>query len=227
MFSDRVFLVTFIISFIAHGVILMQNPDFHLPQIIKKEKPVEVSYVKPARERRQIISRESEREEPLPLPPPTKISAKKIAPPPFIEKEELPREERESLFKRPVFTKPSFMKSDVISVKKIITLPPVEIDKINNPTYINYYQIVREKIRRAAYQNYSRTDTGEVFLSFVILRDGSLTDARLIEEKSAPNAYLREIASKSIQQAAPFPVFPAELDYPQLSFNVVISFEIE
>jgi len=87
--------------------------------------------------------------------------------------------------------------------------------------------MVREKIRRAAYQNYSRIDTGEVFLSFIISNDGYVRDTNLVEEKSSTNFYLREIALRSIKEASPFPNFPKELDYPQLSFNVVISFEVE
>jgi len=73
------------------------------------------------------------------------------------------------------------------------------------------------KIRRCAYQNYSRTETGEIYLSFVIGQDGSLRDLRLVEEKSTPNYYLRDIALRSIRAASPFPAFPKELDYPQLS----------
>ena len=40
------------------------------------------------------------------------------------------------------------------------------------------------------------------------------------------NPYLRDIALRSIK-ASSFPNFPKELDYLQLTFNVVISFEIE
>jgi TonB family protein len=86
---------------------------------------------------------------------------------------------------------------------------------------------VREKIRRAAYQNYTRIETGEVYVSFIISNDGYLKEIKLIPEKSSPIPYLRETALKSIKEASPFPNFPKDLDYPQLSFNVVISFEIE
>ena len=106
-------------------------------------------------------------------------------------------------------------------------MPPVDLDKINNPSYVSYYQIVREKIRRAAYQNYTHTDTGEVYVTFVISNDGYLKASRLVEEKTTAAAYLHDIALKSVKEASPFPNFPKELDYPELSFNVVISFEIE
>lgn len=129
--------------------------------------------------------------------------------------------------KEPALIKPFTLKPDLMAAKKKVSLPPVEMTKISNPSYISYYQLVREKIRRSAYQNYSRAETGDIFLSFVIAQNGSLRDIRLIEEKSSPSYYLRDIAARSIRTAAPFPVFPQELDYPQLSFNVIISFEIE
>jgi len=224
MLSDKGFLIAVVISLVTHGIILLQNPNLHLPTANKREEPVEVRYVQPYQEKQAVTASTKES---LPLPPTAKITAKKTLPPPFIEKGEVLKEKRESILKKPNFTKPAFMKTDVISVKKMITLPPVDMDKINNPSYINYYQIVREKIRRAAYQNYTRTDVGEVYLSFIISKAGNLRDLRLIEEKSSDNAYLRDIALKSIKAASPFPLFPDELDYPQLSFNVVISFEVE
>jgi TonB family protein len=125
-----------------------------------------------------------------------------------------------------LITKPAISKPDIISVKKRISLPPVDLDKINNPSYVSYYQIVREKIRRAAYQNYTRTEEGEVYLSFVITNDGYIKEIRVVEERSSSNPYLLGVSVKSIKNAAPFPNFPKELDYQQLSFNVVISYEI-
>lgn len=179
---------------------------------------MEVSYIK----KPQVIQskpKEIAPERVLSLKSVAKINASKLAPPPFVEK---------PLLLKPTFIKPVALKPDIIAVKKKITLPPIGVDKINNPSYINYYQIVREKIRRTAYQNYGRAEVGEVYLSFIIAKDGYLKETQVIEEKSSPNSYLKEVASRSINDASPFPAFPKELlDYPQLSFNVVISFEIE
>ncbi|MDD5130680.1 MAG: hypothetical protein PHS66_06525 [Candidatus Omnitrophica bacterium] len=126
-----------------------------------------------------------------------------------------------------VFSKPAFVSSEVMAIKKKITLPAIEMSRINNPSYINYYQIVREKIRRSAYQNYTHSVTGEVYASFIISNDGYVKDVRFIEEKTTVNDYLKNIALRSVRDASPFPNFPKELDYPQLSFNIIISFEIE
>lgn len=110
--------------------------------------------------------------------------------------------------------RPAFSRPDIIAIKKKITLPEIDAIKIDNPSYISYYQIVREKIRRSAYQNYSRNETGEVYLSFVISRDGYIRGINLVESRTNAGNYLKGIASRSMKEASPFPNFPKELDYP-------------
>lgn len=227
MTSDRVFQITILISLAAHGAILSLNPGIN-PYINKKtEEKLEVSYLQELKNPRQQVKVIPLKKE-LPLDLSAKITAQKIPPPPFIDRESIFKENKENISRKYDFIKPALVKPDIIAVKKKITLPAVDIDKINNPSYISYYQIVREKIRRSAYSNYTGIETGEIYLSFVISSNGSLKETRLIAEKSTPSAYLEETALKSIKGASPFPAFPKELsDYPQLSFKVIISFGIE
>jgi len=226
MFNDKIFRITFLISLIAHGVMFLQNPHMLLFKQDTRAKNIEVNYINSLRELKErrldnIIKRESLAKTS------SKITAEKRTPPPFVDKEDMFRKNQTIYPRERIFTKPTLIRPDIIAVKKIINLPPVDLDKINNPSYISYYQIVREKIKRCAYQNYTRTDVGEVYLSFIIADNGVLKGVRLAEERSSQNPYLKEIALKSINDAAPFPQFPKDLDYPQLTFNVVISFEIE
>ena len=226
MFSDRVYAIAFLASLIAHGVILFQVSNLSTLPANKIRKKIEVSYIKNTKNLPSLLrSKAVTREAFLKLP--AKILSDSRNPPPFVDKENIFKGLSKNILSDPSLSKPVVIRPDVIAVKKRITLPPVGIDKINNPSYIGYYQIVREKIRRSAYQNYARTETGEVYLSFIISGDGSLKEVRLVEEKSSSIPYLREMALRSIKEASPFPVFSKELDYPQLSFNVVISFEIE
>jgi len=223
MFSERVFQVAFLISLISHTIILLGIPRFSLPVPNKNKKNIELVYIKESPiSKKEIVSKKD-----LPLDLSRKITAKKMSPPPFVKKENILKPTLAQISPKENFVKPNLPKTDVIAVKKKITLPALDLDKINNPNYLSYYQVVREKIRRSAYQYYNRTETGQIYLSFIISCDGILRELRLIEEKSSQNPYLREIALKSIQSASPFPNFPKELDYPQLSFNVIISFEIE
>ncbi len=226
MNSNPVLRITLLVSFLIHLGILLQNPNFNPIVRMKQEQKIEVSYLKALKMAKEIKPETAARREPLlklperisvekKLPPPLYLAEDKKMPPPFVDKQSIP------------FSKPAFLKPDSPALKKKITLPPSESEKSNNPVYISYYQIVREKIKRAAYQNYTGKEEGEVNISFVILKDGSLQELRLVEEKSNSSAYLREMALKSIKEASVFPPFPAELDYPQLSFNLSITFEVE
>ena len=93
--------------------------------------------------------------------------------------------------------------------------------------YKSYYQTIRERIRNFAYVNYLRYGEGEVYLSFILSSDGSLKDIKIFDAKSTNDAYLRDTALKSINDSSPFPSFPKSLAYPELSFNVIISFEVD
>jgi TonB family protein len=228
MSSERVFQVALLVSLAVHGTILFQRLNL-LPTLNqekdKLKKEIEISYLEEKEEPKLKNKNEDSRKENVSRPP-LKIETKKITPPPFIDKENVFNSKSNSSLGE-YFTKPSLIKPDIIAIKKKITLPAVDLDKIDNPSYLNYYQIVREKIKRAAYQNYMRTETGEVYLTFTISNPGYLGQVRIIEEKSSGSSYLNSVALKSIKDASPFPTFPKELDYPELSFNVVISFEIE
>ncbi len=226
MFSDKVFQITLLVSVLAHGIILSQSTNFNVLAVNIKEAKTVVNYIKDDPKALEYQKSASKKiDTPVKISP--KIVAKKAPPPPFAEKDAIFSKDETNILSGLTFKKPTLVRPDIIAIKKKITLPAVDIDKINNPSYINYYQIVREKIRRAAYQNYTRTETGEVYLSFVISGEGPLKEVRLVEDKSSSSPYLREIALRSLRDSSPFPGFPQGLDYPQLSFNVVISFEIE
>jgi periplasmic protein TonB len=112
-----------------------------------------------------------------------------------------------------------------VKVTKEVSVPVLKSDKINTPSYITYYQIVRDRIRDRAYSNYTKLSMGEVFVTFVIKSDGALSGLQVLEAKSAANDFLREVGVKSVKEAAPFPPFPKDLSYPELTFNVSISFQ--
>ncbi|MGA2774801.1 MAG: energy transducer TonB [Candidatus Omnitrophota bacterium] len=233
MYLERLLIATLVISTAVHIAVLSQNTSFSLsPFFSKKETKIEVTYLKPRviKEKRPSLNIRPvlpNKSEPF-LKIPSKITVDNRVPPAYLDKEKFfNQEEKQFNLRDSALMKPALVKLDVISIRKKISLPPVDLDKINNPSYISYYQIVREKIRRAAYQNYIHADTGEVYITFVISNDGYLRESRLVAEKSTAAGYLREIALKSVKDASPFPNFPKELDYRELSFNVVISFEIE
>ena len=226
--SERILPIAFLVSFTFHAAVL-QVPGFTFlnPQGEKKPQKMEVHYIKPVKQYKRVpAQRTMDNIDPF-LKLPTKITARETSFAPSVNKEEIFRPAKEVSIPRVSFTKPAFIKPEFITVKTKITLLPNEAEKSDSPSYISHSQFVREKIKRCLYQNYSRMETGQIFLSFVLSKDGFLRNVRLVDEKSSPSGYLRTIALQSIKDAAPFPDFPKDLDYDRLSFNVVISFEIE
>lgn len=220
--ENKTFRIALIVSMVVHSSIIFL-PYFKFIPPLDQVKNARVTYLKIKAEIPLKLKVQSlpKREASLNKPIPPQWEKSRPLPAIFTE---------EKIFKKYdkfVTKKPQLSKPDIIAIKKKIALTPVELNKIANSSYISYYQIVREKIRRCAYQNYTSQDTGEVYLSFAISSDGNLTNAKVLEEKSSPNLYLKEIALKSVKDASSFPAFSKDLDYPQLTFNVIISFEIE
>jgi len=205
MSTKKRFKISLLISFFVHSLLLFRLPHFQSfiqPKVIQ---PLEITYHKLEIEEKsqdKIISK----------------SHLKI-PPPFVD-EDISEIKKQIIRKEPISI-------DKISFEKKITLPEIPHSDISNPAYLSYYKRVREKIRFYAYKNYTQAEEGEVYLSFSISSDGSLKRLGLKEEKSSKSQYLKRIALKSIRDASPFPSFPKELDFSELSFNIIISFEIE
>jgi len=218
--EGKSFRFALLISIIIHGIVFLNPSALKFLSAKLQEKNIEINYLKLQPIRSSKLEENQKKEIDLKHTHSDKI--KKLPPPPFVKRDEIFKENIRTSLSRPILPKP-----DIISIKKIIQLKPVDMEKINNPIYINYYQTIREKIRRCAYQNYSRSDTGQVYLTFIVISDGNLGEVRINEEKTEANFYLKQVALKSIKDASPFPVFPKELDYPQLTFNVIISFEVE
>lgn len=122
---------------------------------------------------------------------------------------------------------PEKVKSFNMAAKKAVSVPVLQSEKINNPNYANYYSLVRARIKQRAYFNYSDNYTGEVYLTFVLSSDGTLKELQILENRTTAQQFLRTVGLKSVKEAAPFPPFPKELRYPELTFNVVISFQMK
>ena len=171
MLKDRMLKASFLISLFAHSLILFQGQSFYIFGHTKRENPVEVTYVRPDKEKLRDARANVIKNEPF-LKMDQKITTDSSVPPPYVDKDSFFKGAKALPVDKPDYNKPAFNSPDAAFFKKKINLPNVDLDKINNPSYISYYQIVREKIKRAAYQNYTRQDTGEVYLSFIISKEG-------------------------------------------------------
>ena len=115
-----------------------------------------------------------------------------------------------------------------MDMNRQISVPMFKSEKISNPKYLSYNQSIRQKIKRRAYSfvNHPDFEEGEIYLTFALADNGTLIQVKIIEAKSEANEYLRNVGLRSIRESAPFAAFPKDLDYPELTFNIVISFEI-
>ena len=218
MFSNRHFRIALIISLITHATIFFKPPQLTFLPLRRKLNQIQLSYIR--EKDRPLSSRFDDKISPLKSS--RQASSKELRPVPIVKKEQIFKEVKNIPIKKPDFFRP-----EIIAVKKKITMPEFPDKKLTDPAYLDYYQTIRERIKRAAYQNYTRLVNGEVYLSFIILNNGQIKDTKINEEKSSLHSYLKEIAEKSIYDASPFPNFPKDLNFPELSFNVIISFEVE
>ncbi len=222
--GNRLLLYTLGASLMVHLMLLPKVPFVQLVKPKKDMKLIEVAY----QQKKKVAAKEgndkSKNEEIKTLKKEKltddKVLLKKTATNSPVIKEVNKLSSQISLTNKPV-------QLDRLPVERRITIPPLKSEKINNPFYLNYYQLVRTKIRNEAYRNYVDSESGQVYLTFVLLADGTLKQLKLIEEKTSAQSNLRNIGLKSIRESNPFPPFPPDLKYPELSFNVEISFELK
>ena len=228
MEHGTVFILALSISVVAHSVIFFKSTDFNILPAQKNAAKIEVNYLKDikAPERK---GQKGPAKDDLFLKLPSQIIAGNRLPPPSFGEANAPSkiEKSDSLARGRLLQDTDFIKSrSGAAVSKKIALSSPDANIAKNPAYIGYYQFGRERIKRAAYQqNYAGREEGEVTVSFVIASDGTLRYVRLVEEASCASPYLRDIAISSVKEAAPFPKFPSELDYPQIPFTLTITFQ--
>ena len=114
--------------------------------------------------------------------------------------------------------------------KHVVSVPALKSEEIEIPEYQLYYHDIRNLIRKRALANidFSRFDTGDVYLTFIVSSDGILTKIQILNDRTQASEYLRDISLSSVHEAAEsFSAFPTDLQYPELPFNVVISFKLE
>lgn len=118
----------------------------------------------------------------------------------------------------------SFGESD-----KRITVPLLKSEKITNPKYLSYNDTIRQKIRQRAFNYVEHPDfkAGEVYLTFILDREGKIKDIKIINDKTRANEYLKNVGLRSVKESSPFPAFPKDLNYAELTFNVAISFQVD
>ncbi|MFA5038738.1 MAG: TonB family protein [Candidatus Omnitrophota bacterium] len=208
-------------SALAHAGFLLSVP-YKILSYQPAKPPLEVAYV-------QSLGEDKDEGDTVPQPQGAKTEPLTPSPLPFQERKDFLGDFLKTEIFKPKKTE-TLAKIDApeTSKKRAVQTPNVPGETYQTPEYKNYYQIVREKIRRQAYRNYKRLQQGDIFLTFILSASGELMESRVIREKSSTDAYLQSIALESVRLSAPFPQFPPKLkSKDRLSFNVIISFELK
>jgi hypothetical protein len=120
--------------------------------------------------------------------------------------------------------KPKDMRTMELSRK--IFIKPITSEKINNPVYAAYNEMVRERIKGKVYANYDKIEAGSVYLTFLLDENGVLKDAQIIPEKTNASDHLQEISLRSLREASPFPPFLKGMHLAEYPFNIEIQYEV-
>lgn len=92
--------------------------------------------------------------------------------------------------------------------------------------YINYYQLIREKIRARLKNNYSYYNReGDVYLTFTLASNGTLQGFEIDRARSTRDEVLLHITAASLKAVSPFPPIPKTLAAPKMTFSIAISFK--
>lgn len=233
--DSRLFYSILAVSFVAHGTLIAGSSllTHRIKIFAKPVKPIEVTYEtihEEPRKQPQNSFKEVQIVKSKELPPELPVDVKVISRKPDIFS--LMRNDLRELTRPAQRVEPS--EKQMPSIKSLggerkITVPLLQSEKMTNPKYLGYTQGIRQSIERRAYYYARSSDfaSGEVYLTFVLTSAGALGAVKIIPEKTHANAYLQNIGIRSIQESAPFPPFPPDLAFPELTFNVIISFELE
>ena len=204
------------VSFLLHAAVLLVMSGMQHAAPPRPLKEVEVSYVRPA-------------QRPQPPPPPSASVAVPMPRPPAVAS--LGGRARPS----PGASASALLEphaAQTAAVQKLQLPDTIDLSNLtqlskNAVVYVDYFQLLRERIRQAAMRRYPLRNTqGEVFLTFTVTADGQVPEAHIVEEQSTPEVALRAASLESLRDAAPFPPFPKTLNRPRMTFRIIISYEV-
>ena len=240
MYENKSLQLAVLVSILIHFAVFLSAPHMGVISVKEAVPVIKITYVKPKEKEREIKKEAGKNT--------GKIIGQKPQYLPPLAPQALPDVEKDDILNLPGAETPIIPKQAEVEVarsdvqassgraviqsnngKKFETIINEEKNSGRKATYIGYYRSVRERIRYYADRNYIRegsTGEGEVFLSFTVTSKGELLQVAVIEKRSIEDPLLRNIAINSVRDASPFPAFPQGMNQYQITFNVVISFEL-
>lgn len=123
--------------------------------------------------------------------------------------------------------KPAESGSAIVSSFKVRNSEEFLADPQKGKIFLDYFGQVKQRVRRAVEQGYSRrrSGRGDVTLMFVLKADGAVVKIFPVNENSSADDSLKDFAVRCVREGAPFPRFPKELGMDRISFNLSILFD--
>ncbi len=121
-------------------------------------------------------------------------------------------------------SKPDNMRT--MELSRRISIMPISSEKINNPVYAAYNEMVRERIKQKVYENYNKMEGGTVYLTFLLDEHGVLKASQIIPEKTNAPQHLQEVSLKSLRDASPFPAFLKGMNLSEYPFNIEVQYQV-
>lgn len=244
MYENKSLQLAILISMLFHFTVFLSAPYTGIVPNRKLAEPIKVAYFKPEELKEKEQPKKPEKSEKLAG---RSVKSNQSLPP--ILPESLPEVRKEDFAGAPLEPQPLAKPESVVKEeptvetiglgrtgaviqgkgKKFEAVVNEETDSAKKATYIGYYRSVREKIRYYADRNYIKEGSasqGEVFLSFSVTSKGELLHIMIMDNRSVKDSLLRDIAINSVRDASPFPAFPQGMNQFQITFNVIISFEL-
>lgn len=226
MAENKIFQFALLSSILAHFLFFIGMPQLSFFPSKRVWDSIKISYYKI----KEPVSYEAKRALPKKLIgiKPESIAGKL----PEIKKEEILKKAEQKEAEKKAEPQPAVDGTQAVKEvkeKKFEAVVGEEKDKGKKEAYIGYYRAVREKIKQCADSNYPKDDGvggGEVFLSFAVASNGELLQVKVVEARSVDNKLLKGIAINSVRDASPYPRFPDGMSQYQITFTVVISFEV-
>ena len=129
-------------------------------------------------------------------------------------------------------SRPSLLKEPLpdslrLSPSSVVDLTNLADAARGNPVLLTYFSAIREQIQQTANRRSwwtAESAQGIVYISFLLTSSGTVKEAQIVGERSAPSPALREIALRIVKGAAPFPPFPPSMTEPTKTIVVPLEF---
>ena len=225
--DNRFFVYALVCSFLIHSAVLIMLVTSRSKSRLKSMKQLEVFYQQ-VRPRPVPIAARGDKQVDLLKNTDTPQSVKIASRP--LDKSFTNIKDIFRIKSAPVWDKKAIPSMKIGEFEKRIVIPMPQSEKISDAKYMQYQNMIRSKIHIVAdrYADTLDLENGEVYVSFILTADGMLRESKILNYRSSADEKQKELSLRFIREANPFPSFPKEYhDFPELPFNITISFQVK